>query len=159
MEVSTCVTNVGICGNIVYMCEDDVLTEKDLKDRRNANQIEASKAMPARSNLCEPYSRQLLCSPIPFVPTNISASAYNYEDSLVICDYYSPDSEYYNIYRATEPEGTKNLLISTPEIAWTDTVINIDTKYYYWVEACNENGCSELSKPDVGYLGIVEFDD
>jgi hypothetical protein len=76
-----------------------------------------------------------------------------------------PGADEYHIFRATSETGTKTLLDDTlTTTSFDDTTATAVTFYWYWVQACNEYGCSDYSSPDRGFrsqesVGPVVYSD
>ena len=54
----------------------------------------------------------------------------------------------YKLYRSTSSDGTYAQVgddISAPTLAYTDSELSAATEYFYQLEACNSDGCSERS--------------
>ena len=103
---------------------------------------------------CSEYSSYDAGYKAQMVPL-ISASDGSYTDRVVISD-YTPftGAEYFKIYRATSETGTKTELASyVTSPTFDDTTAVSGTTYYYFVQACNELGCSDYSSYDTGLKG------
>jgi hypothetical protein len=66
-----------------------------------------------------------------------------------------PTANEYQIFRDTDPGGGGMTQIgSKTSHTYSDTAVADLQVYYYWVKACNQSGCSELSTPDSGYAQL-----
>ena len=78
-------------------------------------------------------------------PTNLAASKQNANLSLT----WNADAlaTSYKIFRNTSNDAATatELVASLASNSFVDTTPQIDTEYFYFVEACNQNGCSEAS--------------
>ena len=90
----------------------------------------------------------------PTSPTGVTASD-DLPDKVHINWNAVSDADYYEVYRAASSTGSKTKLGSPTGAAWDDTTAAVGTTYYYWVKACNENGCSDYSDYDSGYRAIA----
>jgi len=91
---------------------------------------------------------------LPAVPQNLSASDGTYLDKVLITWDAVSGATYYELYRADSPGGEKSLLDSPTLTQYEDTSALVDELYYYWVKACNAEGCSAFSEFDTGYRGL-----
>jgi predicted nucleotidyltransferase len=93
---------------------------------------------------------------VPAIPTGVSATDGSYTDRVHISWNSVAGATYYEVYRSTSSEGTKTLLGSPSSSPYDDTSALVGTTYYYWVKACNDNGCSDFSSYDTGYRAGTE---
>ncbi len=86
--------------------------------------------------------------------TNIHASDGSYVDKVSLLIDLVKGAENYKIYRSEnniQPSSEYETVNSTN---YDDTYVTSALMYYYWVEACNSFGCSEVSQYDVGHASI-----
>ena len=91
---------------------------------------------------------------VPATPSGVSASDGTFSYKIAVTWNAIPTTTIYHVSRATSPMGTKTLVGQT-----AGTLANHQgqgsvqgTIYYFWVQACNNSGCSAYSAPDSGYL-------
>jgi hypothetical protein len=87
----------------------------------------------------------------PSAPTGVSASDGAYSDRVRVTWNSSSGATSYHVHRATTAGGTKTDLGSTAGTSFDDFTATPGTTYYYWVTACNDDGCSDFSAYDTGY--------
>ena len=87
---------------------------------------------------------------ISTAPTGIDASDGTYPDQVQVT--WDPvfGATSYKVYRASTPTGTQKILGSVASPPYTD-VPSAGIIYYYWVQACNLNGCGPKSTYDSGW--------
>ena len=96
-------------------------------------------------NGCSDRSREVSATTAPATPLKPTAAAQS-DDAISITWSAVADATHYKLYRATVSGG-----LLTPiggEIATTEYVdrgLDANTSYYYRLESCNGNGCSERS--------------
>jgi titin len=82
---------------------------------------------------------------IPSVPTGVSLTAYSASQITVRWDSLT-GADYYDIYRHTSNSTAGLTAIdrpSTDATTYVNTGLNENTRYYYWIKACNENTSGE----------------
>jgi fibronectin type 3 domain-containing protein len=84
-------------------------------------------------------------------PENVEASDGSFTDKVQISWDAVSGATSYGVYRATTAGGTKTLIGSPTDEYFNDTTAVAGTLYYYWVEACADTGCSDLSAYDPGW--------
>ncbi|MBF0103081.1 MAG: hypothetical protein HQK77_19455 [Desulfobacterales bacterium] len=95
------------------------------------------------------WSLDVVISPtIPNIPTNVSASD-NSVNIVHITWNSVTGANTYQIWRSTNSNpANATQLASTQNTSYDDSTassgVSPCTIYYYWVKACNSNGCSEL---------------
>ena len=99
-----------------------------------------------------PYDTGYIEAPLP-TPSNIYASDGIYKEKVHISSYSVKDATSYKIYRATSPNGIKRYLTTTLKNSYDNYGVAPETTYYYFVQACNWEGCSGYSKANSGYAG------
>lgn len=110
------------------------------------------------SEVCSGYSSSdsgHLTFTAPSQPTGVAASDGTSTDMVQISWYASPDATYYQLIRDTinTTSGAIKLVNGHPANAYDDLHVVPDVTYYYWVKACNDEGCSAYSASDSGYRG------
>jgi len=93
--------------------------------------------------------------PPPAAPTDLQASDGDYPDQVSLTWSAPANVLYYQVYRAVSASSTQNLLSSPTAPGYADTNAEPGVTYYYWVKACNANGCSPFSSYDAGYALIT----
>ncbi len=90
---------------------------------------------------------------IPTAPSGLSASDGTYTDKIAVSWNTVTSATYYQVYRSTSNTsgGASQLTASTTANPYNDTSAVPGTVYYYWVKACNANGCSAFSTSDSGW--------
>ena len=82
---------------------------------------------------------------VPAVPSSLSASA-NGSSSMNINWSSVAGAAYYDLYRnVTDDFDSASRVDSTNATSTTDTGLEAETQYYYWIKACNAAGCSNSS--------------
>lgn len=96
---------------------------------------------------------QSILTPQPTIPQDISASDGSYLDKVTITWSPSENTDDYQIYRniSNDSTGATQLANSHPSSSYDDTSAIPGTMYYYWVKACNDYYCSDLSTSDSGW--------
>ena len=89
----------------------------------------------------------------PSPPTGVSATDGFFPDEVIISWNASSKATYYEVYRNTSNNHTGESLLSSSQTftSYDDMSVNPDQTYYYWVKACNDQGCSDYSTADSGY--------
>jgi hypothetical protein len=91
--------------------------------------------------------------PPPLSPTGISASDGAFVDRVRVSWTVSTGATSYDVYRnISNSSGTAVKINAAPILSssYDDLTANIGTTYFYWVKACNSNGCSSFSSHDTG---------
>ncbi len=91
-----------------------------------------------------------LFSPPP-APENLSASDGEYLDRVLLTWSPSRGAQRYEIFRAAEEDGDYTQIGESTTTTFSDTTAQGNALYWYRVRACNQFGCSALSRPDSGY--------
>lgn len=92
------------------------------------------------------------CPPaIPGIPTGLTASDGTYTDRVQLNWNAVSGATSYQIFRSTSSTGIKFHVATHGTNSYMDTSVATETTYWYWVKACNSNGCSDYSAPDTGY--------
>jgi len=89
-------------------------------------------------------------------PTNLSASDGEYADRIEVSWDPVDGAANYLLYRSTAQEGPYELLVDVTEPTYQDREVATGVEYWYRVRACNDQGCSALSEPDVGSVSGEE---
>ncbi len=85
-------------------------------------------------------------------PNDVSATDGDYEDRTEVTWTYVSGATYYEIWRHTSNNiGYATLIASNAVSPHNDTGGSLGKAYYYWVKACNVNGCSNFSTPNTGF--------
>lgn len=89
----------------------------------------------------------------PLPPSNVDATDGTFPDRTVITwDGAGTETEYQLRRNVTDdPETAETVSLWTSNTWFADTQIEPDVTYYYWVQAKNVSGTSELSLPDTGW--------
>lgn len=95
-------------------------------------------------------------TPVP--PTYVQASDGTYTNKINISWIASSGATRYEVWRNTADNTSTAMLLSSsvlyPESQYDDTNVTPGITYYYWVKACNNNGCSDFSASNSGYRGV-----
>ena len=92
-------------------------------------------------------------SQAPPPPTGVQATDGT-EAGKVVVTWQAPTGALnYLVYRALSQEAPPLFLSLVEEATYTDSAVQPNTTYWYWVRACNAAGCSALSQPDSGSPG------
>lgn len=92
----------------------------------------------------------------PPSPENLSASDGEYLDQVVLIWSPSRGAQRYEVFRATEEEGDYERIGETAIPRFADPEASPNVLHWYRVRACNNFGCSPLSRADSGYrLGPI----
>jgi hypothetical protein len=84
-------------------------------------------------------------------PTWIDASDAAFDDQVRILWDASIGASYYEVYWNTTDSSSGAALLDSPIASpYADTTGDADTIYWYFVKACNTNGCSGFSASDSG---------
>lgn len=91
---------------------------------------------------------------IPSTPTNLTATD-GIEETVNVAWTAVSNATFYNVYRSESLAITGDIIGNLTATNLIDGTVNVDTEYYYRVEACNDIGCSDYSESDSGYIGKV----
>ena len=96
-----------------------------------------------------------LASTEPTRPSGVSASDGNYSHMVFVEWNTSQYATSYQVFRNTinNPSGAVQLVDNHPANAYEDLFAVPGLTYYYWVIACNNEGCSVYSTSDSGFRG------
>ena len=90
---------------------------------------------------------------VPDPPTGVTATDGTSSDHVAV-DWVAVAGVFpYKVYRSETLGGAKTLSgadLSVGDRPYLDILAAPETVYYYWVVACNDNGCSDFSAPDTG---------
>lgn len=89
----------------------------------------------------------------PSAPTGLSATDGAYTDKVHLSWNIATGATRYEIYRNSTNSHTGETLLtdSQTSASYDDYSVIKDVPYYYWVKACNSQGCSGYSNVDSGY--------
>ena len=88
---------------------------------------------------------------LPAAPLNLAASDGTYLDKVRVTWNSSTGAEYYKLFQAETPTGTRTLIATQGSTLYDDMDVLEVQEYYYWVQACNAEGCSVDSTMDSGW--------
>jgi fibronectin type 3 domain-containing protein len=91
----------------------------------------------------------------PPMPDNVEASDGTSNSEIRITWDGVSRATYYSIWWSDSPTGWTWFLDTTTNSSYDHTSVPPCTLNYYWISACNDNGCSRLSGPDSGYQAMV----
>jgi fibronectin type 3 domain-containing protein len=111
------------------------------------------------SGVCTGYSSSdlgYLYKTIPSKPSGVIASDGLYPDRVHLYWTDSDYTDYYRIFRNTinSTSGTIEMENAYPINSYDDLYAIPDITYYYFIKACNADGCSSFSNSESGYLGF-----
>ncbi len=86
--------------------------------------------------------------------THIQASKGTYADRIEISWKAVSGISQYNIYRSFKEESDYELIGTASDTSYNDTAVLIDNTYFYRVRSSDEDGLSDFSQYDTGYLQI-----
>jgi fibronectin type 3 domain-containing protein len=95
----------------------------------------------------------------PEKPIGVTASDGLYIDKIRVSWNERENADYYQVYRNVI-NNTSSALLITDEHAYNhymDIVVITGTKYYYYIKACNSEGCSGYSSVETGFAGHQTF--
>lgn len=97
----------------------------------------------------------------PSTPANLTASDGTYPNKISLSWDEADNATYYRIFRNTSDSHTEELEIVENQVsnAYDDFEVNSEIDYFYWVKACNPEGCSSYSLSDTGYLQEIVLTD
>lgn len=92
----------------------------------------------------------------PTTPSGVTAGDGTYSDKvLVYWDTVSVATSY-KVWRSKDSNVQNASVIGTCTVpVYLDTAVTSGITYYYWIQAVNEAGTSDLSAPDSGYCGSM----
>jgi len=110
------------------------------------------------SGVCSGYSSSdlgYLTKTIPAKPSSVTASDGLYLDRVHLYWMAPDNSNYYRIFRNTlnSTSGAIEMESAYPINSYDDLYVISETTYYYFIKACNTEGCSPYSNSDSGYPG------
>lgn len=86
-------------------------------------------------------------------PEGVSASDGEFTDKVQISWYEVGGATKYKIFRHTSDSFMNaELLAEQTTILYDDFTASNNTNYYYWLQACNGDECSDYSISDIGYI-------
>ena len=93
---------------------------------------------------------------IPSVPLGVSASDGTYTDRVRITWSASDGANHYKVFRNTSNSttGVTQLISGHPASPFDDFSAAPGVTYFYWVKACNPEGCSNFSASNSGYVQV-----
>lgn len=91
---------------------------------------------------------------LPAAPLNLAASDGLYTDKILVTWNSAYGAEYYELYRADLPSGARQLRTTQVDKYFEDTNLPVQQTFYYWVKACNAEGCSPFSLLDSGFTAV-----
>ena len=108
------------------------------------NNVNTCSAQSVASSATTQNINNLPVAPAPPVATAQSANRIDISWAVV------SGATYYEIYRNSQDSETGRSLINSPPITMSpyqdqDDSLASETTYYYWLKACNNNGCSDFS--------------
>ena len=98
------------------------------------------------NNGCSDRSREVPATTAPATPSKPTAAAQN-DGAISITWSAVAGAMHYKLYRATVSGGSLTPIggeIATTE--YVDSGLDANTSYYYRLESCNDNGCSDRSR-------------
>jgi len=98
-----------------------------------------------------PVGPTITPAPTLQIVTNVQASDGTFTDKVQISWGLVNGATSYKLYRAYTATGNKLLLNSVNTNTYDDFMNGGITLYYYWVQACNNVGCSDYSPADTGW--------
>lgn len=95
----------------------------------------------------------------PERPIGVTASDGLYVDKIRVTWDARENADYYQVYRNVSNNASSALLLSDEHTynAFMDMGVITGTPYYYYIKACNDEGCSSFSSPETGYAGYQTF--
>ncbi len=100
------------------------------------------------------FTLQTASDPVaPAAPTGVSASDGTSTAKVRVTWSASSGATYYRVYRATSNSSSAatELATSVTHLYYDDTSAEVGTTYYYWVQAVNSVGESDLSSSNSGW--------
>jgi hypothetical protein len=94
----------------------------------------------------------------PQPPTNVQASGV-YADRVAVTWTPPTGAMFYSVHRSDTAAGAKQLLGLPAQASWDDASIAPGVTGYYWVTACNTDGCSDHAGPAAGLRSIPSLAD
>jgi len=102
------------------------------------------------------YAANVISPPSP--PTGVDASDGTYMDKVQISWNSADGAAYYEVYwtATNSPPGSAAppLMDNISVTTYDDFSATPNLPYYYWVKACNSEGCSNYSDPDEGWREV-----
>jgi len=89
------------------------------------------------------------------IPINIIASDGDHTNKIEVVWDGVVGANFYEIYRATSSGGTKTMIASQANTDLNDYDPVPGKKYYYWVKACINAGCTDFSTDDSGWKALL----
>ena len=95
----------------------------------------------------------------PERPVGVTASDGVYIDRIRVIWDPRESADFYQVYRNVTDNTSGALLISDEHTnnTYMDMGVVTGTQYYYYIKACNNEGCSSFSSPEIGYAGYQIF--
>lgn len=87
----------------------------------------------------------------PHTPSGLSAGDGLHADKVEVNWNDSANSDSYQLYRSINTTTTGSEIYDGSATHYNDFSAQQGITYYYWVRACNSNGCSVFSAQDSGY--------
>ena len=92
-------------------------------------------------------------------PANVNASDGNYANKVALTWDAATDATYYEVWRHTsdDRDNATKLVTNVTGTSYDDTSAVAETTYYYWVIACNVEGCKALyqTADDTGFSSAI----
>ena len=96
------------------------------------------------------YARGMALAPV--VPTSVFATDGAFSDHVQVSWTAVVDATYYEVYSNTADDSSTATLLGSPAASpFDDMTATPDTTYWYFVKACNVDGCSDFSASDSGF--------
>jgi len=88
----------------------------------------------------------------PDAPTTITASQGTYSDKVVVSWSSVSEADFYTLYRADSSDiSTTNFSVQITTNIYNDTTVSQSQYYYYWVNAENSGGVTDIVGPAKGF--------
>ena len=160
-ELYRCISDsISGCGSPIYSGVNTQYTDTDIDTviiyNYRVKACNSDGSCSGFSKLNSGYANNDIVIPLaPTAPSNIVASNGTYSNSIRVSWNEVSNATRYEIYRCNSPKVTScgNHLVRNNPFDDTDVISN--ETFYYRVKACNNNGCSEYSNYDSGYIGEV----
>lgn len=85
------------------------------------------------------------------IPAGLSASDGTYTDKVRLTWSSVSAATFYRLFYSTSAGGPPVYLTQTTNLLYDTNPATPERPYYYWVQACNEYGCSDYSTVESGY--------